>query len=148
MSAKACSPAAANDARFRKPVISSAKNIPAVASSQFPPVQVVHCCKPACHVKRSSLALPYPSNPEFTKRISQEAWRQLNADLLEAIYAETPYCLWWWKDCRALHTFNLPNHRALLKVMAYYNRHLFHPMLIDAQIFADHDTVGSKCFLK
>jgi hypothetical protein len=148
MSAKLPNPVAANDARFLQPVISNAKYNPTVATAQFPPVQVVHCCTPVCHVKRSIVALPYPTNnPEFTKRVSQEAWRQLNADLLEQIYLETPYCLWAWKGFEALHRFNIPHHRALYKVIAHYNRHLFHPMMIDAQIFAEHDTVGSKRFL-
>jgi hypothetical protein len=136
--------AAANDVRFLQPVKASASNIPGVASTPFTPVQVAHFCRPLCHVKRCTTALPFPVHFALEKRISQEAWRQLNADLLVAMYHETPYCNWARKGIKVLHTFNLQNHRALYKVIAHYNRHLFHPMLIDAQIFADHDTTGSK----
>jgi hypothetical protein len=136
-------PLAANDERFAQLVISGAID-PSVASSAFNPKQVVHCFKPCSHVKRCALALPFPSHHEFAKRISHETWRQLNADLVEEMYQEAPFCLCPRKGINALLAFNLKNHRALYKVIAYYNRHLFHPMLIDAQIFAYHPGLRGK----
>jgi hypothetical protein len=138
MGARSSTPLASNDVRFLNSVITGAGELK-VASSPFPPSQVLYCCKPLCHTKHCTLALPYPSHPEFAKRISQEAWRQLNADLVEEMYQETFPCLWYTKNISAFVKFNLTNHRSLYKVIAHYNRHLFHPMLIDAQIFAFHN---------
>jgi hypothetical protein len=77
--------------------------------------------------------LQYPNHIMFKTRIPYTSWKQFSIDLDKEI--ATHYsCMPLMRLC-GRRAFTLGRHQAFYNVLAYYNKHLFHPMLIDAQIF-------------
>jgi hypothetical protein len=83
------------------------------------------------HVRVTLDTLPYPKHSLFQARVSYTSWIQFLKDLEEEI--ATYPCLSLLPRCG--RAFAQGRHQALYNVLAYYNKHLFHPMLIDAQMF-------------
>jgi hypothetical protein len=99
--------------------------------------QFRHFYKPCFRTSRSLEVLPYVENEEFRKRIPQSSWKLFNADFAEELYQAAPTCrALTCCSCTATDHDEIWRYNAMYKVISHYNRHLFHPMLIDAQIFA------------
>jgi hypothetical protein len=101
-------------------------------------------CKPIRPSRKVINGLRYPLHPIFQNRIDINTWAIFNADLCEEIYHSADDC---WKValmalCPLCGLFFCYRERCeLQKVIGHYNCVLFHPMLIDAQIFKE--TYGS-----
>jgi hypothetical protein len=95
--------------------------------------------------------LPYPNNTEFRRRIPYSAWVQFNADLSIAHYNGTlsflsTLPLWpvlvlpaVMLVCRGRCVF-------VKDVIDHYTKHLFHPLLIDVQLFSEFLSSGTFLF--
>jgi hypothetical protein len=85
--------------------------------------------------------LVYPVHAYFRSRIDINAWAVFNADLNEAFYSQAapcqaamfPFCLLPFIAVSAVCRGDPVG--KLYEVLAHYNKVLFHPMLIDAQVF-------------
>jgi hypothetical protein len=93
-------------------------------------------CKPIRQSQKVINGLRYPLHPVFRNRIDINTWAIFNADLCEEIYHSADNCC-PQALCPVLLIFRCRERCQLHKVIGHYNRVLFHPMLIDAQIFEE-----------
>jgi hypothetical protein len=114
----------------------------------------LYMCKPirSCD---GVTGLEYPMHPFFRSRIDINTWAVFNADLNEAFYSQAAPCqaamlpfgmlpfvavcaVCLLAVCRGDYVGKLH------EVLAHYNKVLFHPMLIDAQVFERVRTKGDS----
>lgn len=90
----------------------------------------------------SSNLIVYPEHNEFQRRIPRHTWDQFSSDLKKEIYQNTSTCgclqvqLCDLLGCSPRIKNRVKLFNSFYKVLSFYNTHLFHPMLIDAQVFA------------
>jgi hypothetical protein len=129
-------PQAENDIQYESYVVQRA-NLPYLTSAAYTRIEI--SCKPLCE-SRAPL-LDYPNHPEFQRRISTEHWDLLHDDMFKELYNQSPFCgalqpLMCLLGCDHSDSTRSAQLNALYRTIAYYNDHLFHPMLIDAQVFS------------
>ena len=129
---------AVNDIRFASIAFSliDTRNQTSVAFETAKYHQEWTLCKPFCKPKYPREILAYPGHPEFRQRIGFIEWNKFNADFHHEMYVNGFPCD-SFNSC-----FIAAKYRALYKVIAYYNKVLFHPMLIDAQVFVNRILAG------
>jgi hypothetical protein len=96
-------------------------------------------CKP-CRLSSPNNPLAYPLHPIFRSRIDVTAWSVFNADLDEALYkgelsCRIPLCMTCAHIFLVMQCSIEPVPTHLFWIIAHYNRVLFNPMLIDAQVY-------------
>lgn len=103
---------------------------------------LVHCFKPLCRTSLVPEIMQYPTHPGFRERISYEMWKVFNADVDEALYQASLHCNCVQLGCPITALFGCVIDRqynsefnALYEILAHYNRVLFRPLLLEAQIF-------------
>lgn len=139
---------AANDVQYLKEVLKSAhlyghksgKVIGVVGPSRDRAFS--YCWKPICGPYNLEI-VPYPLNTEFRRRISYAVWRQFNADLSIDQFKNEWWCRWSsraYAPCYMIcsHVGCRSAERDYFRwriIIDHYTKHLFHPMLIDVQLF-------------
>lgn len=113
----------------------SGKNLPYFATTPYSGYEA--SCKPCCGAPGN--LLQYPRHEEFNRRISAHQFSIIRDDLQRELYNRSGYVTCLGNFC--LGSTGADRGRAvtfesLHNVLSYYNRVLFHPMLIDAQVFA------------
>ena len=79
-----------------------------------------------CKPRSPHEVLAYPGHPEFRKRVDFGSWKKFNADFHEEL------------------SLNKSKYKAMYKILGYYNKVLFHPLLIDAQVFCNNTKEGTQ----
>lgn len=143
-------------------VLRSAQNPANQASNDIVGLRVegshfVYCWKPVLGPYNSQM-LPYPIHSEFRRRIPYSAWAQFNADLSIVDYNTsspfpflivcpvTAFCF-FCIDC--IHSAMTTKKGTFMKeIIDHYTKHLFHPMLIDVQIFSEFSYDGTALSLR
>lgn len=128
---------AQNDLEYEAHVCGDHNSLPFLTASLYHLAEVYG--KPLFGAPASTL-LEYPRHQEFNNRISQSQFTTIQEDLKQELYNRSN----WFGVFRPISTFfgsyGTDRIRAiqigtLHAVISYYNRYLFHPMLIDAQVF-------------
>lgn len=116
-----------------------------------PYTPLVHCFKPFCRTSLVPEIMQYPSHPKFRERVSYEMWKTFNADLDEALYRASLHCVCVQLGCPLTALFGcvidrqyMADFNALYEMISHYNRVLFRPLLIEAQIFYRDPKIGGK----
>jgi hypothetical protein len=102
-----------------------------------------------CHLSALLNPLAYPLHPIFRSRIDVNAWTVFNVDLDEVLFnrampCKIPICILCGIPFTIMNCSTEPVPQDFYWIIGHYNKVLFHPMLIDAQVFVRTVNAGKN----